>query len=476
MPSKTQSPEPTKTKAPRVLVVDDDPEIRSILEERLSLEGYEVESRGSGEEGLIAYLGRAGTERAHDVLILDIKLEGVSGSELLKVIRRQDEAPTILMISGFGDLHLAVQCLREGADDYLSKPIKTWDLRARVETARGRRRSILSRLRKRKDRECEGLPWGALFLPQVPPELEGEIPPDPSTEKRIPPSGNGEAPRNSGPEPTLRPATTRERERVKRKGEAPSGARPHGPGEGRARKTGKRERSSGESDPASEGSRVEGAGGSDGPVLRPGEGRFPPSPPLEALCRSTSAWEEVHRPFRRHSGSLAEFLARLAAYFQPQLDLSPSELEALRLAAAVHGFGRKKKADCGGEGDRTTDAPPPLAPGQEEERLAVPAGLCRALADSLDSAGEREIPSLAADLLSSCLSFRNGAPPPSSRGILRALPLLELADSWRHFREEGWEPYPDLPPRLRARFDGRMGDLPLEDCLEALTRLDQGEF
>jgi response regulator RpfG family c-di-GMP phosphodiesterase len=134
-----------------VLVVDDDPEILAILEERLRMEGFEVEGTTSPTDAIRRLL-----TRSYSVLMTDIRMEGLGGIELLHFVRVHDQDTTIVMVSGAGDLAQAVAALRQGADDYICKPFKIWDIRDRVATAIGRRHSIRRKL-TRADR-LEGAP------------------------------------------------------------------------------------------------------------------------------------------------------------------------------------------------------------------------------------------------------------------------------------------------------------------------------
>jgi DNA-binding NtrC family response regulator len=107
---------------PRVLVVDDEKNIRRTLDMVLSGEGYEVSEAASAEEAL-GLLGGAG--HAVDLCILDVKLPGVSGIEALERLRKDEatrELP-VIVISGHATVHDAVAAIKLGASDFFEKPL-----------------------------------------------------------------------------------------------------------------------------------------------------------------------------------------------------------------------------------------------------------------------------------------------------------------------------------------------------------------
>jgi two-component system nitrogen regulation response regulator NtrX len=101
-----------------VLIVDDEPEIQKTLGGILEDEGYSVSMAGSAEEGL-----RALAKKAHDVVLLDIWLPGMDGLAALEHIRRLDNPPEVVMISGHGTIESAVKATKLGAFDFLEKPL-----------------------------------------------------------------------------------------------------------------------------------------------------------------------------------------------------------------------------------------------------------------------------------------------------------------------------------------------------------------
>jgi two-component system nitrogen regulation response regulator NtrX len=103
--------------AHKILVVDDDPGIRDALRMILEYEGYEVLMAPDGKSALAAL-----ESTKIDGVLLDIKMPGMDGLEILDRIVAREDAPPVLMISGHGDIATAVEATRRGASDFLEKP------------------------------------------------------------------------------------------------------------------------------------------------------------------------------------------------------------------------------------------------------------------------------------------------------------------------------------------------------------------
>ncbi len=121
------------SRAPRVLVVEDDEDIAQALQRSLRMEGYEVR---------IALDGAAGLEQAHtfvpDLVILDLGLPKVDGIDVAREMRGQDDVP-ILILTARDALESRVEGLDSGADDYLVKPFERQELLARMRALLRRR-------------------------------------------------------------------------------------------------------------------------------------------------------------------------------------------------------------------------------------------------------------------------------------------------------------------------------------------------
>jgi two-component system KDP operon response regulator KdpE len=117
----------------KVLVVDDEPQIRRALRTSLEAHGYEVTTVGTGEEGV---LGAA--EFAPDLVLLDLGLPDVDGAEVIARIRAFSEVP-IIVVSVREGQHEKVAALDAGADDFVTKPFGMEELLARSRAALRRR-------------------------------------------------------------------------------------------------------------------------------------------------------------------------------------------------------------------------------------------------------------------------------------------------------------------------------------------------
>lgn len=114
------------TKTDRVLVVDDDPELRNLLAEYLADVGFAVDLAGDGEQ-----MRRAMHKALPDVIVMDLMLPGADGLTLTREIRATSNVP-ILMLSARGEEIDRVVGLEVGADDYLAKPFSPRELLARL--------------------------------------------------------------------------------------------------------------------------------------------------------------------------------------------------------------------------------------------------------------------------------------------------------------------------------------------------------
>ncbi|WP_455378636.1 response regulator transcription factor [Petrachloros mirabilis] len=110
----------------RILVVDDEPQIRRSLQVNLEGRGYAVETATTGELAFAAF-----QNRRPDVIILDLRLPGIGGVELVRRIRELSPVP-IIILSALGEEPQKVEALEMGADDYMTKPFGMDELFARI--------------------------------------------------------------------------------------------------------------------------------------------------------------------------------------------------------------------------------------------------------------------------------------------------------------------------------------------------------
>ncbi len=101
----------------RILIIDDEKNIRRTFGMVLKSEGFEVAEAASGEEGLDAWRADGA-----DVVVLDVRLPGIDGLETLRRLRAENPAQLVVMISGHGTISTALEATREGAFDFLEKP------------------------------------------------------------------------------------------------------------------------------------------------------------------------------------------------------------------------------------------------------------------------------------------------------------------------------------------------------------------
>jgi DNA-binding NtrC family response regulator len=114
----------------RILAVDDEQNIRRLIDNEFTLEGYEVTTAHSGEEGLQIL-----QHQPFDLVLLDIKLPKLNGVETLRRLKQIAPATEVIMITGYGDLETAVESMKLGARDYVTKPFKLDELLALVKQA-----------------------------------------------------------------------------------------------------------------------------------------------------------------------------------------------------------------------------------------------------------------------------------------------------------------------------------------------------
>ncbi len=122
----------------RILIVDDEPGIRFILEKTLSQEGYLLETASSGSEAL-----QKAARTPFDLLLLDLNMKPVGGIQVLNAIYAQDPDVAVIILTAHSTIESAVEALRLGAFDYLFKPATPDVIRQRVRDGIEHRKRIL---------------------------------------------------------------------------------------------------------------------------------------------------------------------------------------------------------------------------------------------------------------------------------------------------------------------------------------------
>ncbi len=115
---------------PRLLVVDDEPAILSVLTTILRKEGYEVVPYGNGESAL-----KTIEEDEYDLLLTDIRMEPIDGLQLLAIMRKSHPQTPVVLLTGYGSVKTAVDAMKGGAFDYITKPFKVDELLVTVRRA-----------------------------------------------------------------------------------------------------------------------------------------------------------------------------------------------------------------------------------------------------------------------------------------------------------------------------------------------------
>jgi DNA-binding response OmpR family regulator len=113
----------------KILVVDDEESLRLTLKLKLKASGFDVEVAEDGEAALEKLKAQK-----YDAVLLDINMPRMSGIETLGVIRQQFPQTEAIMLTGFADFSTAIECLKNGARDYLVKPIDTTELVTRLKS------------------------------------------------------------------------------------------------------------------------------------------------------------------------------------------------------------------------------------------------------------------------------------------------------------------------------------------------------
>jgi len=115
---------------PVILIIDDDTSLRRVLEYNLQEAGYAVATASSGEEGLARF-----DEVSPALVITDMKMPGMDGMQVLKAVKERSPEALVIMITAFGTVDIAVEAMKAGAYDYITKPFNRDELRLIVAKA-----------------------------------------------------------------------------------------------------------------------------------------------------------------------------------------------------------------------------------------------------------------------------------------------------------------------------------------------------
>ena len=122
-------------KKPSILLIDDDDSLRRVMEFSLTEAGHRVQTAASGEEGL-----RLFAKGSFDAVVTDITMPGMSGMDILAKVHERDAGLPVIMITAYGTIENAVQAMKQGAFDYITKPFDRDELRLTLDKALRMRR------------------------------------------------------------------------------------------------------------------------------------------------------------------------------------------------------------------------------------------------------------------------------------------------------------------------------------------------
>ena len=119
-----------KSDPKNILVVDDDMSVRTVFSSVLRKEGYRVTAVKDGYEAI-----KAIDKKSFDLALVDLKMPGLDGIEVLKKIKSRRPQTRVIIYTGYGSVTTAVEAMRKGAADYLTKPFSPHELKAGVKKA-----------------------------------------------------------------------------------------------------------------------------------------------------------------------------------------------------------------------------------------------------------------------------------------------------------------------------------------------------
>lgn len=161
----------------KIMVVDDEALVRQSLEDILRLEGYDTKSVPNGGMALDLF-----QEEQFDLVLLDLRMPGIDGIEVLEGVSKISADTKVILLTGHGSLELAIKALRQGAHDYLLKPVSSHELLSSVKSAlrsraeQQQKRLLLDQLESsvKRLKNVEGIEAPATYEQQVV-ELENGV-------------------------------------------------------------------------------------------------------------------------------------------------------------------------------------------------------------------------------------------------------------------------------------------------------------
>jgi DNA-binding NtrC family response regulator len=155
----------TTALAPKIVMIDDEPEICWIVKKVLEENGFNVETAFNGERGLDTV-----KIQKPELVLLDIKLPGIDGLETLQRLKSLEKKILVIMLSAFHDVNAAVKCMKLGAYDYISKPVDVDELLITIKNALKTKR-LMSEVDELRDRmaknDQEKMIWSSPAMEKV---------------------------------------------------------------------------------------------------------------------------------------------------------------------------------------------------------------------------------------------------------------------------------------------------------------------
>ncbi|GLI53868.1 response regulator [Thermodesulfovibrio yellowstonii] len=138
-----------------VLLVDDEEQFLKVVSQRLGMRGLKVEAATTGEEAI-----KKADQRDFDAIILDLVMPGKSGIEVLKEIKAKHPDLQIIILTGHGTVEAGVEAIKEGAIDFMQKPVDFEKLLKKIEEAKNKRFLIIEKKHEEHLKEIlQSKPW-----------------------------------------------------------------------------------------------------------------------------------------------------------------------------------------------------------------------------------------------------------------------------------------------------------------------------
>lgn len=138
-----------------VLLVDDEEQFLKVVSQRLEMRGLKVDSATSGDEAV-----KKAEQKEFDAIVLDLVMPGKSGIEVLKEIKQKNPDLQIIILTGHGTVEAGVEAIKEGAIDFMQKPVDFEKLLEKISEAKNKRFLIIQKQHEEHLKEIlQSKPW-----------------------------------------------------------------------------------------------------------------------------------------------------------------------------------------------------------------------------------------------------------------------------------------------------------------------------